>query len=123
MSLELIGVYHAKGTLLGELTYVVGKLLGRAHCALCDITHRGLSEKPAVVRWRTTAPWPVRWVHLDEQPEAVAQFTAGRTPCVVAVREGAYTMLLDTDALKACGGSEERFFARIRDAIDTLPPL
>lgn len=122
MSLEVVGVYHAKGTLLGELSYVVGKLLGLTHCALCDITHRGISEKPAVVAWRSTAPWPVRWVHLDEQSPAVAAFTRGRTPCVVALR-GELHMLLDRDALEACAGDETAFFARLTDAIEQLPAL
>ena len=35
------GVYHADGGIIGELAYVWGKIRGTAHCALCDITHRG----------------------------------------------------------------------------------
>lgn len=36
---EVVGVYDADHTLAGEVAYVVGKLLGRRHCALCDVTH------------------------------------------------------------------------------------
>ena len=43
--IELVGVYHADGSLLGELRYIWGKLRGTAHCTLCDITHGRLSEK------------------------------------------------------------------------------
>jgi hypothetical protein len=39
---RLIGVYNAEGSLRGELAYLLGKLTGRAHCALCDITHGAL---------------------------------------------------------------------------------
>jgi len=42
---ELIGVYDADGTLLGEARYWIGARLGRAHCALCDITHGLFTER------------------------------------------------------------------------------
>ena len=35
----VVGVYNAKGTLIGELAYITKKLLGVSKCALCDITH------------------------------------------------------------------------------------
>ena len=34
---ELIGVYDADGTLLGEARYWIGARLGQTHRALCDI--------------------------------------------------------------------------------------
>lgn len=37
--MSFTGIYDADGTLIGELRYVAGKLLGRGKCALCDITH------------------------------------------------------------------------------------
>ncbi len=46
---RLVGVYHADGTLLGEVSYFVGARLGRAHCSLCDITHGLVRERP---EWR-----------------------------------------------------------------------
>jgi hypothetical protein len=55
---ELVGVYHAEGSLLGELRYVWGKLRGTAHCALCDITHGRLSEKSAFKSLRERLPVP-----------------------------------------------------------------
>lgn len=44
---RLVGVYHANGGLRGEVAYVVGKFLGTAHFALCDITHSPVRRKPA----------------------------------------------------------------------------
>ena len=43
---ELVGVYAADGGLVGEVAYVVGHLLGRTECALCDVTHETLRRKP-----------------------------------------------------------------------------
>ena len=47
----LVAVYHADGGVRGELSYVLGRLLGTAHCALCDITHRGSAASPPGTRW------------------------------------------------------------------------
>ena len=43
---ELIGVYHADGGPIGEARYVLGRMLGTAHCGLCDITHSPVRRKP-----------------------------------------------------------------------------
>ena len=108
---ELIGVYHARGSLLGELAYVVGKVVGRAHCALCDITH-GWSprERSAFTSCRVELGVPWQAVHLDERSADVEAFTEGRTPCVVGRQtDGELVLLMDGDALEACEGDPQRF--------------
>ncbi len=112
--LRLTGVYQADGTLTGELRYAIGKLLGTAHCALCDITHGGVREKDGFRACREALPVPLENVHLDERSEAIRAFTEGRTPCVVAHAEGELVLLLDAAALDGCEGSVRRF----RDALD-----
>lgn len=110
----LTGVYQADGSLRGELRYVVGKLLGTAHCALCDITHGSVREKPGFTACRDALPVPLHNVHLDERTPDLARFTAGLTPCVVGHTHAGFVMVLDTRALEACDGSVTRF----REAID-----
>ena len=80
----LVGVYDARGSLRGELAYAWGKLTGRAHCALCDITHRGVRRRPELDRWIRTLPVPLELVHLDERTDDVVAASEGRTPCVLA---------------------------------------
>ena len=110
----LTGVYQADGSLSGELRYVVGKLLGSAHCALCDITHGSVREKPGFVACREALPVPLRNVHLDERSPEVKRFTEGKTPCVVAHTADGLVLVLDAAALDACHGSVSRF----REALD-----
>jgi hypothetical protein len=115
---RLIGVYHAKGSLSGELAYWVGARLGRAHCALCDITHGVLREKAS---WRAcTAELPVVFetFHLDDQPAELAAVTAGRTPCVVAETGHGLDLLLDPADLESCGGDPQRFVQALTAAIE-----
>lgn len=105
----LYGIYNAEGSLAGELRYVWGKLRGTAHCALCDITHRGVREKSSFKECRGGLDLPLSLLHLDELTPALRELTRGRTPCVVARREGKLEIILEDDDLRACGGDVECF--------------
>jgi hypothetical protein len=115
---RLTGVYHADGGLVGEVRYVVGKLLGRAHCALCDITHGPLRRKAAWDRCVARLDVPVDLVHLNEMDPAVAAVATGRSPCVVGhFDDGTLRVVLDAGALEACRGDVEAFADRLREAL------
>jgi hypothetical protein len=111
----LTGVYHADGSLTGEVAYVVGKLLGRRHCALCDITHGALRERPEMAACRAALPVPFDLVHLDERSSELVRATDGRTPCVVAHLDGGrLEVVLDADRLEAC----EKQPAKLAEAME-----
>ncbi len=101
--LRLTGVYHADGGLLGELRYVVGKLRGVAHCALCDITHGALRKKPEFSAWERALSVPLELVHLNERSPEIARVTEGRTPALVAHTARGLVLLLGPDALELEG--------------------
>ena len=108
--IALYGIYNANGGLLGELAYLTGKILGQTHCALCDITHSGISEKADFKACRASLSVPLTTLHINEQEEALAQFTHNRAPCVVGKHQnGAFSLLLDEDALEACHTSVDAF--------------
>ncbi len=112
---RLVGVYHATGTLWGELSYWLKARVGRAHCALCSITHGSVREKADWQRCRSEMAVPFVAVHLDERGPELTAFTDGRTPCVVAETSTGLVMVVDADRLEACDGSP----ARLVQAIDT----
>ena len=114
---RLTGVYQADGSLIGELRYFAGKLMGRAHCALCDITHGTIREKEAFTSCRAALPVPLVTVHLDERSEEVRAFTEGRTPCVIAHTSAGLEMLLTAEALEACASDVQRFHRAVMDAM------
>lgn len=97
---ELIGVYNAKGTFVGEVSYWLNARLGRGHCELCAITHGSVREKREWRECRATLPVPFTVVHLDEQLLAVAAITAGATPCVVADTSAGLVLLLSAADLE-----------------------
>jgi len=115
--LQLIGVYHANGGVVGELAYAAGILLGKTHCSLCDITHSGRSEKKAMADCRAGLPVPLVTVHLNERTLDVREFTEGRTPCVVAETRDGLVMLLEPEALREMAGDEARFATALGEAL------
>lgn len=114
---RLVGVYDADHTLRGELAYWVGARLGRAHCALCDITHGTVREKAEWRSCRVGFGVPFDTFHRDDQPEAVRAAVDGAAPVVVAeTDEGAIVPLLDAAALEACGGSVDALAVAVEGA-------
>ncbi len=116
---ELIGVYHANGGPIGEAKYVIGKFLGTAHCALCDITHSPVRRKPAWKQMVTRLGVPFRLVHLNEMPADVSAVIAGCGSPAVLVRsaDGSLAALLGPDDLETLHGSVESFQTALRQAL------
>lgn len=114
---RLIGVYDADGTLRGELAYWVGARLGRAHCALCDITHGLVRERADWKACREGLPVPFDTFHRDDQPESVRRATGDIVPVVIAETDRGIVRLLDPDDLAACDGSVERLVAAVDHAV------
>lgn len=105
---ELIGVYDADGTLLGEARYWIGARLGRAHCALCDITHGLFTERADWRRCRDQLDVEFRTYHRNDAPADV--LTAGSAPpFVVARTDRGLVALLGPEELDSCGGDVEQF--------------
>lgn len=113
---RLVGVYDADGTLLGELAYVVGHLLRRRSCSLCDITHGGLRRRPEFDEAAAGLGVPFELVHRDERSPGVAALTGDELPCVVAKGGGERVVLLDRSALVACDGDPFALVTAIRSA-------
>ena len=116
---SLTGVYHAEGSLSGEIAYVVGRALGRTHCALCDITHGALRQKRSFRDCRAGLPVPFATVHLDERSPEVLAATEGWTPSVVAhTDDGGLVRLLGPDDLEALDGDPVALVTALGRAVD-----
>jgi len=104
---ELIGVYDADGGLRGETAYVVGKLLGRVHCSLCDITHSPLRRKPEWDKFTAQLGIPFTLLHRNETTDDVrAALVDVGTPAVLArTQDGSLGPLLRPEELDSLDGS------------------
>jgi hypothetical protein len=114
---RLVGVYDADHTVRGELLYWVGARLGRAHCALCDITHGAVRAKRPWREYRGALRAPFDTFHRDDQPAAVRAL--GVVPVVAAETDdgAAPTVLLGPGDLDACRGSVDALAVAIRHAV------
>jgi hypothetical protein len=106
---RIIGVYDADGTVVGELSYFLRARLGRAHCALCDVTHGRVRERADWRAAREQLEVPFVTYHRDDQPPAVRAAAGGNLPSVLAETvDGRIIPLLDPAAVERCDGAPTR---------------
>ena len=98
---KLVGIYNAKGSLIGELQYFWGKIRGTAHCALCDITHGKLKEKVSFKECKQGLGVPFELLHLDELNPELEKFI-NNAPCVIGVKGNSYSIILNSEELENC---------------------
>jgi len=115
---RLVGVYNANGTVVGELAYLIRARMGGSHCALCDVTHGLVRERPEWEACRTQLRAPFDTYHVNDQPGPVRAAYDGRAPVVLAETDTAMIPLLGTPELSACAGSMERLTIAIDDAVE-----
>ena len=118
---EVLGVYDADGGIRGELTYVIGHLLGRTECSLCDVTHAVVRRRPEWDAMASGLPVPVRLVHRNEvtASERAAWAGVGLPVVLAATASGEHRVLLTPDDLAALDGSVAAFDGALRDALLT----
>lgn len=115
---RIVGVYDADHTLWGEVAYWVGARLGRAHCALCDVSHGRVRRKREWDELCRTLGVPVETFHRDDQPAGTRAL--GVVPVVAAETDRGFVVLLDPPALERCAGSVERFAVAVSEAAARL---
>ena len=80
---ELIGVYDADSTVLGEVSYWVGARIGITHCSLCELTHGLFTKKSEWKQCAESLSVPFRLFHRDDAPDDVLGKIAGEFPAVL----------------------------------------
>ena len=116
---ELVGVYNADGGLVGEARYVVGSWFGKAHCALCDVTHSPFRRKKQWDDMVRELGVPFSLDHLNDMPRDVARLVdAHGAPLVVArLADGGMRVLLTPANLEPLGGSVTGFEQALHSAV------
>ena len=118
MCKRIIAIYDADLSILGELTYAIGKVTGTRSCALCDITH---GFNPLGKRsWRgycDDRP-EVEWLHRNEVSDEMLTQLPSSPPCVIKRdAQGCFSTLLDTSDLSSCEGEVDRFDEKLTRAL------
>ena len=101
---SLYAIYDADGSLAGELSYLFDKFLGRADCALCDLSHGWHPAGKRAWRQQQGATTQLNWLHRDEVPHHVLSRVSDFLPCVAIDTNGTVDILISRDQLAGCDG-------------------
>ena len=119
----VVGIYNASGTVWGEVTYVLRKLVGRGSCALCDITHGWSPVMRADFRQACAGrAWALELLHIDEAT-ADQLAAAGPLPAVLQESSDGWVRMLGPAELAFFGRSPEALLDAIERKLDgPVPP-
>lgn len=106
---ELIGVYDADSTLIGEISYWIGARLGKRHCSLCELTHGLFTKKSEWTDCSRNLAVPFNTYHRNDAPTDVRDAAAGRYPIVLARTSTGVSTVLAPAEIGQFGGSTGRF--------------
>ena len=123
---RLIGIYKADGGIIGEVSYLVGHLLGTKECSLCDITHSPLKKKAEFKEFEKRLQEELgigfRLAHMNERTAAELAASLDQEPCVLLENaDGSIEFFLDSDELKAASGRVAPFEVLVRSKLGMLP--
>ena len=124
----LIGVYNADGGVIGELSYVLGHLIGVRSCSLCDISHSPVKMKSSFKALKRELieqhGIAVKMIHRNERNEREAKASEGREPCVLLeYQDQSISMFFDSAELKTLAGNVESFEKLILSRLDMFQLL
>jgi hypothetical protein len=107
--IEIIGVYDADSTLVGEVSYWIGARLGRTHCSLCELTHGVFTVKSTWKSCTLELHVPFTTYHRNDAPADVLTCASGQFPVVLVRTNQELMVLLNREQLEAFNGDTERF--------------
>ena len=119
---SLYAIYDADGSLAGELRYLVDKFLGRADCALCDLSHGWHPAGKRAWRQQQGATTQLTWLHRDEVPHHVLAHVSESLPCVATDTNGNVDILISKDELARCEGNFTVFEQLLAEKLQGLAP-
>jgi hypothetical protein len=117
----LYAIYDADGSVLGELRYLRDRCIGKAECALCDLTHGWNPMGRPAWRQRNGVTASLIWLHRDELPEHALHHLRGQLPCIAVDRDGDFDILISREALQGCEGDFNVFEHLLEQKVRALP--
>ncbi|MCH8066593.1 MAG: hypothetical protein IIC90_12340 [Chloroflexi bacterium] len=100
-------VWDAQSGFLNGMWDLARKLTSVGSCTLCDITHRGVGERPEWTACKQTLGVPVEMRYRDGLSNELLRVADHRFPCVIAHVGSKPLLLLTPEAIEACRGNVE----------------
>jgi hypothetical protein len=99
------------------LQYFFGKIVGKAHCALCDITHGTFKEKKGFSECKNDLNLPFELLHLDELNSRLKEFE-NEAPCIIGINNSEFKLIITKDDLEKCDSDVDLFFELLNSKIN-----
>lgn len=109
---EIVGVYDASSTPLGEFAYWVRSRVGIEGCTLCHVTHGPRGPNEDWMRCAASFPAPFVTYHRNDQPDDV-RAVARTLPVVLARTDEGLDVVAAHDDIASCAGSPTTLAALI----------
>lgn len=106
---ELIGIYDADSTLIGEISYWIGARLGKRHCSLCELTHGLFAKKSEWTQCEQRLAVPFRTYHRNDAPADAHAAAAGAFPVVLVRTDDGVSVALAPHEIETFNGSTSAF--------------
>ena len=116
-TIQIYCIYDAKGSLVGEFKYLIKKYFLGFECSMCSITHNSFASKTSWNYMISKFIYPIKTLHIDEQPEQIFNFTKGTLPCVVGKVKNDLVLLMNNDDLKSINGDTQLFFIKLENSL------
>lgn len=116
---QLIFIYSAKSGVISNIPGAIVKAFGgMSGCALCNITHGSIKEKPAWVSFVASLSAPPIIYHTNEIPADIKEFldkNALTLPVVLEQRGTTWGVVVTSDELNDCKGSVGELVRLLRE--------
>jgi hypothetical protein len=117
---ELVGVYDADSTLLGEISYWIGARVGVTHCSLCELTHGLFTVKSEWKDCSQNLAVPFITFHRNDAPEDVLKVINGDFPAVLSRSGDQLEVILTKVQLENFDGSTQQFAEWIHNYLNEM---
>lgn len=118
--LELIGIYDADSTLIGEISYWISARLGRSHCSLCELTHGIFTKKAEWKECQSSLGLPFNTFHRNDAPPHLLEVAAGEFPVVLARYTHGVEVAFTRYQLEEFQGDTQTFVAALHSLLVKL---
>tara|TARA_B110000014_G_C20012168_1_gene524843 strand:- start:614 stop:1000 length:387 start_codon:yes stop_codon:yes gene_type:complete len=115
--IQIYCIYDAKGSIAGKFKYLIKKYFLGFECSMCIITHNSITSKSSWNYMISKFIYPIKTLHVDEQPEQIFNFTKGALPCVVGKIKSDLILLMNNDDLKSINGDVKLFFIKLENSL------
>ena len=117
--MEIICIYNASSTWIGELNYIYKKIFEKQSCSLCDLSHGLIGMKKEWKEMESESNHEYSLLHINEVSSDIPNILIKQLPCVLKKDGDCFELLIQSDELKQCNGNIERFKLMVEMKIES----